>query len=90
MSWEFNGNAKGKIKTHPGATSPMNRQNNSQRFQADRAQKESTQEQKTPPYFDSQELMEMMMKEFFQQKKEGRKWEKREMHIRRPAPFPTW
>ncbi len=46
------------------------------RFQADRAQTESTHEQKTPPYFDSQKLMEMMMKEFFQRKEEDRKWEK--------------
>ncbi len=37
-----------------------------------------TKEQKTPPYFDSQKLMEMMMKEFFQQKEEDRKWEKKE------------
>ncbi len=42
------------------------------------AQTESTQEQKTPPYFDSQKLMEMMMKELFQQKEEDRKWEKKE------------
>ncbi len=34
-SWEFNGNSKGKRQTHPGAISPRNRQNNSQRFQAD-------------------------------------------------------
>ncbi len=33
-----------------------------QRFQADQAQTESIQEQKTPPYFDSQKLIEMMMK----------------------------
>ncbi len=39
---------------------------NSSKFQTDRAQTESTQQQKTPPYFDSQKLMEMMMKEFFQ------------------------
>ncbi len=65
-SWESNGNSKGKRQTHPGATSPRNRLKNSQRFQADRAQTESTQEQKTPPCFDSQELMKMMMKEFFQ------------------------
>ncbi len=31
-----------------------------------------------PPYFDSQKLMEMMMKEFFQRKEEDRKWEKKE------------
>ncbi len=59
------GNSKGKRRTHPGASSPRNRRKNSQRFQADRAQTESTQEQKTPPYFDSQNLMEIMMKEFF-------------------------
>ncbi len=57
---------RGKRKTHPGATNPRNRRKNSQIFQADRAQTESTQEQKTPLYFDSQKLMEMMMKEFFQ------------------------
>ncbi len=34
--------------------------------------------QKTPLYFDSQKLMEMMMKEFFQRKEEDRKWEKKE------------
>ncbi len=55
-----------------------NRQNISPRFQADRAQTESTQEQRTPPHFDSQKLMEMMMKEFFQRKEEDRKWEKKE------------
>ncbi len=77
-SWEFNGNSKGKQQTHPGATSPRNGRKNSQRFQADRAQTESTQEQKTPLYFDSQKLMEMMMKEFFQRKEEDRKWEKKE------------
>ncbi len=38
---------------------------------------ESTQEQKTPPYFDSQKLMKMMM-EFFQRKEEDQKWEKKE------------
>ncbi len=37
-----------------------------------------TQEQETPPCFDSQELMKMMMKEFFQRKEEDRKWEKKE------------
>ncbi len=77
-SWEFNGNSKGKRQTHPGETSPRNRRKNSPRFQTDRAQTESTQEQKTPPYFDSQKLMEMMMKEFFQRKEEDRKWEKKE------------
>ncbi len=50
----------------------------SPRFQTDRAQTESTQEQGTPPHFDSQKLMEMMVKEFFQQKEEDRKWEKKE------------
>ncbi len=39
---------------------------------------EPTQEQETPPCFDSQELMKMMMKEFFQRKEEDRKWEKKE------------
>ncbi len=77
-SWEFNGNSKGKRQTHPGAISPRNRWKNSPRFQTDRAQTESTQEQKTPPHFDSQKLMEMMMKEFFQRKEEDRKWEKKE------------
>ncbi len=52
-SWESNENSKGKSQTHPGATSPRNRRKNLQRFQADRAQTESTQEQKTPPCFDS-------------------------------------
>ncbi len=46
-------------QTHPGATSPRNRRKNSQRFQADRAQTGPTQEQKTPPCFDSQELMKI-------------------------------
>ncbi len=77
-SWESNGNSKGRRQTHPGATSPRNRRKNSQRFQADRAQTEPTQEQETPPCFDSQELMKMMMKEFFQRKEEDRKWEKKE------------
>ncbi len=72
------GNSKGKRQTHPGAVSPRNRRNNSPRFQTDRAQTESTQEQETPPHFDSQKLMEMMMKEFFQRKEEDRKWEKKE------------
>ncbi len=58
-SWEFNGNSKGKRQTHPGATSPRNRRKNSQRFKADRAQTESTREQKTPLYFDSQKLMQI-------------------------------
>ncbi len=47
-------------------------------FQVDRAQTKSTREQKTPPYFNSQKLIEMMMKEFFQRKEEDRKWEKKE------------
>ncbi len=51
-SWEFNGNSKGKRQTHPGVTSQRNQQNNSQIFQADRAQTKSTQEQKTLSYFD--------------------------------------
>ncbi len=77
-SREFNGNSKGKRQTHPGAISPRNGRKNSPRFQTDRAQTESTQEQKTPPYFDSQKLMELMMKEFFQRKEEDRKWKKKE------------
>ncbi len=77
-SWEFNGNSKGKQQTHPGAISPRNQRNNSPRFQTDRAQTESTQEQKTPPYFDSQKLIEMMVKEFFQWEEEDRKWKKKE------------
>ncbi len=76
--WESNGNSKGRRQIHPGATSPRNRRKNLQRFQADRAQTEPTQEQETPPCFDSQELMKMMMKEFFQRKEEDRKWEKKE------------
>ncbi len=72
------GNSKGKRQTHPGAVSPRNRRKNSPRFQTDRAQTESTQEQETPPHFDSQKLMEMMVKEFFQRKEEDRKWEKKE------------
>ncbi len=51
---------------------------NAQRFQADQAQTESTQEKKTQLYFDSQKLMKMMMKESFQRKEEDRKWEKKE------------
>ncbi len=74
----IHGNSKGRRQTHPGATSPRNRRKNSQRFQADRAQLKPTQEQETPPCFDSQELMKMMMKEFFQRKEEDRKWEKKE------------
>ncbi len=58
-SWEFNGKSKGKGQTHPGAISPRIRRKNSPRFQTDRAQTESTQEQKTPPYFDSQKLIEV-------------------------------
>ncbi len=72
------GNSKGKQQTHPGAVSPRNRRKNSPRFQTDRVQTESTQEQETPPHFDSQKLMEMMVKEFFQRKEEDRKWEKKE------------
>ncbi|XP_048040639.1 uncharacterized protein LOC125264884 [Megalobrama amblycephala] len=72
-SWE----SKGKRQTHPGATSPRNRRKNSQRFQADRAQNESIPEQKTSSCFDSQELMKMMMKEFFQRKEDDRKWEEK-------------
>ncbi len=72
------GNSKGKRQTHPGAVSPRNRRKKSPRFQTDRVQTESTQEQETPPHFDSQKLMEMMVKEFFQRKEEDRKWEKKE------------
>ncbi len=72
------GNSKGKRQTHPGAVSPRNRRKKSPRFQADRVQTESTQEQETPPHFDSQKLMEMMVKEFFQRKEEDRKWEKKD------------
>ncbi len=78
-SWEFNGNSKGKRQTHPGAISPRNRRKNSQRFQADRAQTEPTQEQKTPPYFDSMEtMMKELFQEFSQRKEEDWKWEKKE------------
>ncbi len=72
------GNSKGKRQTHPGAVSPRNRRKKTPRFQADRVQTESTQEQETPPHFDSQKLMEMMVKEFFQRKEEDRKWEKKD------------
>ncbi len=72
------GNSKGKRQTHPGAVSPRNRRKKSPRFQADRVQTESTQEQETPPHFDSQKLMEMMVKEFFQRKEEDRKWGKKD------------
>ncbi len=48
------GNSKGKRQTHPGAVSPRNQRKNSPRFQTDQAQTESTQEQETPPHFDSQ------------------------------------
>ncbi len=58
--------------------SPRNQRKNSPRFQNDQAQTESTHEQKTPPYFDSQKLMEMMMKEFFYRQEEDWKWEKKE------------
>ncbi len=77
-SWESNGNSKGKRQTHSGAISPRNRRKNSPRLQSDQAQTESTQERKTPPHFDSQKMMEMMMKEFFQRKEEDKKWEKKE------------
>ncbi len=77
-SWESNGNSKGKRQTHPGAISPRNQRKNSPRLQSDQAQTESTQERKTPPHFDSQKMMEMMMKEFFQRKEEDKKWEKKE------------
>ncbi len=81
-SWESNGNSKGNRQTHPGATSPRNRRKNSQRFQADRAQTEPTQEHKTPPVcFDSQELMKMMMKEFSNGKREDRKWKRKRNQI---------
>ncbi len=46
------GNSKGKRQTHPGAVSPRTRKN-SPRFQTDRAPTESTQEQETPPHFNS-------------------------------------
>ncbi len=77
-SWESNGNSKGKRQTHPGTISPRNRRKNSPRLQSDQAQTESIQERKTPPHFDSQKMMEMMMKEFFQRKEEDKKWEKKE------------
>ncbi len=72
------GNSKGKQQTHLEAVSPRNRRKNSPRFQTDQAQTESTQEQKTPPHFDSQKLMEIMVKEFFQGEEEDRKWKKKE------------
>ncbi len=76
-SWESNGNSNGMRQTHPKATSPRNRRRNSPRFQSDQAPTESIQERKTPPHFDSQKMMEMMMKEFFQRKEEDKKWEKK-------------
>ncbi len=76
-SWESNGNSNGKRQTHPKATSPRNRRMNSPRFQSEQAPTESIQERKTPPHFDSQKMMEMMMKEFFQRKEEDKKWEKK-------------
>ncbi len=69
---------QGKMTNSPWSNQPKESMKNSQRFQADRAQTEPTQEQETPPCFDSQELMKMMMKEFFQRKEEDRKWEKKE------------
>ncbi len=76
-SWESNGNSNGKRQTHPKATSPRNRRRNSPRVQSNQAPTESIQERKTPPHFDSQKMMEMMMKEFFQRKEEDKKWEKK-------------
>ncbi len=76
-SWESNGNSNGKRQTHPKATSPRNRRRNSPRFQSEQAPTESIQERKTPPHFDSQKMMEMMMKEFFQRKEEDKKGEKK-------------
>ncbi|XP_043109356.1 LOW QUALITY PROTEIN: uncharacterized protein LOC122355310 [Puntigrus tetrazona] len=69
-SWDGNGTSMGRAQTHPGATSPRTRRKN---FQT-----ESTHEQKTSPFFYSQELMKSMMREFFQQMKEDWKWEKKE------------
>ncbi|XP_043104401.1 uncharacterized protein LOC122351407 [Puntigrus tetrazona] len=69
-SWDGNGTSMGRAQTHPGATSPRNQRKN---FQT-----ESTQEQKTSLFFNSQELRKSMMKEFFQQMKEDWKWEKKE------------
>ncbi|XP_073701560.1 uncharacterized protein [Garra rufa] len=60
------------------ATIPTNRRKNLQRSHTDQAQAESTHEEETLPCFDSQELMKMMMQEFFKRKKEDRKWEKKE------------
>ncbi len=38
---------------------------------------DKTQVKNYPPHFDSQKMMEMMMKEFFQRKEEDKKWEKK-------------
>ncbi len=62
----------------PWSNQPKESMKKFTRFQADRAQTESTNEQKTPPCFDSQKLKKMMMKGLFQQKEEDWKWEKKE------------
>ncbi len=69
---------QGKTTNSPWSNQPKESTKEFARFQADRAQTEPTEEQETPPCFDSQELMKMMMKEFFQRKEEDRKWEKKE------------
>ncbi|RXN20359.1 hypothetical protein ROHU_007129 [Labeo rohita] len=77
-SWESGRNSKGKWQSHPGATSPRNRRKSPQRSHSDRAQTEPTAEPKTSPGFDSQELLKMMMQEFFKRQEEDRKWKKKE------------
>ncbi|XP_073700027.1 uncharacterized protein [Garra rufa] len=77
-SWDSNGGSNGTRQSRSGATSPRNRRKNPPRFHTDRTQTETVQEQKTSTSLDSQELLKMMMKEFFQSREQDRKWEKKE------------
>ncbi|XP_073803629.1 uncharacterized protein [Danio rerio] len=74
-SWESSGTSKVK-QHHLDTTSPRGQRKNSQRFHADRTPTESPQGT-TSPCFDPQELMKMILKEFFQRREADRKWERK-------------
>ncbi len=78
-SWESNGNSNGKAtRLTLGNNQPKESTKGiHQGSKVTKLQTESIQERKTPPHFDSQKMMEMMMKEFFQRKEEDKKWEKK-------------
>ncbi|XP_073787893.1 uncharacterized protein [Danio rerio] len=76
--WGSNKNwspSKGRHQ-NPVSSSPRSQRRYSKHFHSDNAQTQSQQEENTPPGFDPQELVKLMMKEFLKCIEEDRKREK--------------